>query len=370
MAEYPRIVVEGAPAQRGEQYGRLARNRIHRSLRGYAQAFQGIAQLGWEQARAWGADFAPAIERWDARYVEELRGIASGAGVDLLDVLALNIRTEVIFSARVRHGVRVPAECTSVAVTGALAEGGATLIGQNWDYLPHTRETTVVLELRQDDGVRIVTVVEAGLLAKMGMNDAGLALATNGLATTLDAGEPGVPYHVLLRRVLECRSVADAVAAIAAAPRASSGNFMLADPSGAVCDVEAWTGSGTHVGVLEPVDGLLVHTNHCLTAPQDGPGRPFHLTDASAWRYARAAERVRERGGPVSVADFQRAFADHLHHPWGVCTHDDLREPEHERSPTVASLIMEPATRRMLLADGNPCTTPYRALDTRALAPV
>jgi isopenicillin-N N-acyltransferase-like protein len=56
-----------------------------------------------------------------------------------------------------------------------------------------------VLEVRQDEGPDFVTVVEAGLLAKTGMNAAGLGLVTNALVTDADVGEPGLPYHVLLR---------------------------------------------------------------------------------------------------------------------------------------------------------------------------
>jgi hypothetical protein len=41
----------------------------------------------------------------------------------------------------------------------------------------HAARTLVVLEVRQPDGPNFVTVVEAGLLAKTGMNAAGLGLS-------------------------------------------------------------------------------------------------------------------------------------------------------------------------------------------------
>ena len=54
----------------------------------------------------------------------------------------------------------------------------------------------MVLEAEQDEGPRFVTVVEAGLLAKFGLNSAGVGILTNALVCDGDTGEPGVPYHV------------------------------------------------------------------------------------------------------------------------------------------------------------------------------
>ena len=108
-----------------------------------------------------------------------------------LDVLAINLRTEIIWAASARDAARpaLPLECTAFAALPGRT-GGRTLIGQTWDWLVHAAETTVVLEARQDDGPDYVTVVEAGLLAKAGMNSAGVALATNALVSAADRGAP------------------------------------------------------------------------------------------------------------------------------------------------------------------------------------
>lgn len=59
--------------------------------------------------------------RWPA-YHEEMRGIAEGAGVDLLDIVALNVRTEIAFG-------QFSDGCTSVA----WKTGSHSFLGQNWD---------------------------------------------------------------------------------------------------------------------------------------------------------------------------------------------------------------------------------------------
>jgi isopenicillin-N N-acyltransferase-like protein len=60
-------------------------------------------------------------------------------------------------------------------------------------------------------------------------------------------------------------------------------------------------------------------------------------------------------------------LADHANHPSGVCCHPDRRWPVLEQGETVASVLMDVDARRMWLADGRPCTAPFRELDYSSL---
>jgi isopenicillin-N N-acyltransferase-like protein len=46
-----------------------------------------------------------------------------------------------------------------------------------------------------------------------------------------------------------------------------------------------------------------------------------------------------------------------------VCCHPDERWDPLEQGETVASVVMDLDERRMWLAEGRPCTAPYRELD-------
>src|SRR5579875_3082208 len=199
MEQFPLVRVAGTAAQRGRQYGEQARDRVRRSVSLYRDVFAHYAGWDWARVRA-------EAGRFEA-------GIAEGAGLDLLDILAVNVRTEVMFAARARQatGRQLPAECSAFAVAPAPGRPGPALLGQNWDWLPQCARTVVVLDAAQDDGPGYVTVVEAGLLAKAGMNSSGLGLAANALVTAADAGVPGLPFHVLLRAILDCENVSDAL---------------------------------------------------------------------------------------------------------------------------------------------------------------
>ena len=56
-------------------------------------------------------------------------------------------------------------------------------------------------------------------------------------------------------------------------------------------------------------------------------------------------------------------LSDHADWPWSICTHPDERQPKLDQAATVASVVMDLGERRLWLADGQPCRTPYRELD-------
>ena len=283
MTSTQHVRVTGTSYERGRQYGAQASARVRLSVQAYQRAFAHFAGWDWATVRREAARFEAPVGKFRPGYLEEMRGIADGAGLDLTDVLAINVRTEVMYSAKARQAPRAapstprkaPAECSAFAYVptqkpprapGAPGQPGSVLLGQNWDWLLHSAQTLVVLEVRPDEGPDFVTVVEAGLLAKTGMNAAGLGLVTNALVTDADVGEPGLPYHVLLRAVLDCATVTEALQVLQAGQRSSSANYLIAHASGAALDIEAAPGDFTRLYPLFPADGVLVHTKHGLGA--------------------------------------------------------------------------------------------------------
>jgi isopenicillin-N N-acyltransferase like protein len=363
-----RVRVEGTSYERGRQYGAQAKARVHRSVQAYQQVFAHYAGWDWPTVRRAAAGFEAPIAGFWPSYREEMRGIADGAGLDPADVLAINVRTEVMYAAKARQAPlagrarpALPAECSAFAVVQD--QPAATLLGQNWDWLLHSTETLVLLEARQDDGPDFVTVVEAGLLAKTGMNAAGLGLVTNALVTDADVGAPGLPYHVLLRAVLDCSTVTEALRALQAGERSSSANYLIAHSSGAALDVEAAPGDFTRLYPLYPDHGLLVHTNHFLS-PR------LHPVDLSLWAMPSSAVRLqrlrafgtrtRASGQHRTLDDFRVLLADHADYPYSVCAHPEPGAHPCEQGATIASVLMDLTAGRMWVAAGHPCQARYQ----------
>ena len=373
MTSTQHVRVEGSSYQRGRQYGRQAATRVRLSVQAYQQVFAYYAGWDWPTVRREAARFEAPIGTVMPAYMEELRGIADGAGLDLADVLAINVRTEVMYAAKARQAPRTgtqppvpraPAECSAFACVPAPGQNDPVLIGQNWDWLLHSAQTLVVLEVRQDEGPDFVTVVEAGLLAKTGMNAAGLGLVTNALVTDADVGEPGLPYHVLLRAVLDCTTITDALEVLQAGPRSSSANYLIAQAGGAALNIEAAPGDFTRLYPVYPEDGVLRHTNHFLAphiaAPDTGP------TDLALWAMPSSVvrlQRLRAAAAARTLDDFGVLLADHADYRHGICAHPDPAAHPCEQGATIASVLMDLTARRIWLAAGNPCQVPFEQLD-------
>jgi isopenicillin-N N-acyltransferase-like protein len=359
-SSYPHVRVEGGPRERGNQYGEQARERIQLSIEAYRDVFAHYAGWSWPRVTAEARRYEEPIDSLDPKYLGEIRGIAEGASVPYEDVLAINVRTEVMFAAKARTAL---GECSSFAVQPSACVEGRTLIGQNWDWLLHSFETVLVLEARQESGPDFVTVVEAGLLAKSGMNSSGIGLVTNALVTADDRGDPGVPYHVALRAILDCETLSDAVAVLQRRPRASSANYLIAHEDGIAVDVEAAPGDFSRLHLIFPENGVLLHTNHIRSTAFQGTDVSIWLIPDSPVRLDRLRSLVEAERGSLSLETFQRVLGDHANYPSALCCHPDPRVHELERGASVTSVLMELDSRRMWIADGSPCRTPYRELD-------
>jgi isopenicillin-N N-acyltransferase-like protein len=83
----------------------------------------------------------------------------------------------------------------------------------------------------------------------------------------------------------------------------------------------------------------------------------------SAVRFDRTRTAVERDIGSITPKSLGAFLADHADYPSSVCCHPDPREAPAERGATVASVVMDLDARTMWLADGHPCTVPYRELD-------
>jgi isopenicillin-N N-acyltransferase like protein len=354
---FPVVSVSGPALIRGRQYGRQARDRIHRSIEAYADTYRYYAGWGWRQATDDAQRYLPAIEAFSPSAVEELTGIAEGAGVDLGDVLAINVRTEVLYSNRVSNALAaVPAECSVFASSSP----ARVVAGQNWDWAPFALDTCVVLESRPDDGPAFTTIVEAGLLAKFGVNSDGFALMTNALSCTEDVADAAVPYHVMLRGLIGCSSTDEALDLLSSTTRASSANYVLVDCDGGAVDVEARPGGPDKLHRLESDRrGVLLHTNHFTAKDFDAVDYTDLVATTTRTRLDRLRALVDSAGDPHDLDVYESTMADHANEPDTICRHPDRSLPAPEQSMTVSSVLVDLRSRTLSVSAGPPCGHDY-----------
>ena len=346
----PGVISEGEPFARGLHLGSSEKERVRHTVSAYMRIFEGFAGLSraavFEQAER----FMPAVASFAPHLLEEMRGIAEGAECDVREIVAINARTELMY------GVTHRPECTSIAISGAASADGHTRIAQNWDWHPSLVGTLVLWLVRRGDGPDVLTLTEAGIVGKIGVNTAGLAMCINLLRSDSDSDGPAAPMHVILRRVLEdARSIEEAIALIGDTPRCTSCNHMLADRSGEIADVEA-TPAGQWVH--RPVEGLLTHTNHCtnpVLATQDRYVREYPETRERFNRMQALATSL-----PVSESDVRAMLADHTTSPNSICLHNDADWSFIEQGESIASIIFDVTGGTLDVADGPPCEHEYQ----------
>ncbi len=363
---YPVIRVCGEPRERGRQYGAAARDRVRNSIQGYAAVFEARLGYSWADVVRDARAYRHAVGDLSASYVAEMDGIADGAGLEPDDVLALNVRTELMAKALAASpaAARKTDGCTALAVLPGRAADGHLMIAQTWDWLAHTVSSIVVLEVERDDGPSFVTIVEAGLLAKAGMNSAGLALCTNFLLTEADGNTDGVPYHLTLRAILDTETLPEAYACLQRMTRASSANYLLGHADGVAVDIEGAPGDADQLRLHYGENQLLIHANH-FCGGKVADDISLVTSPDSPFRQDRIASLLSpESAGAITADRLQAVLGDHASFPRSICAHSDLRLAAHERETSAFGLIMAPAQRRMLLADGNPCAARWRELPT------
>jgi isopenicillin-N N-acyltransferase-like protein len=315
--------------------------------------FEQIAGLDREAARTRATTYAPVIESFAPHLLEEMRGIAAGSGCEFVDILAVNARTELLY------GNRTISECTALAVAGAASTDGHVRVAQNWDWHHGQAGGQVLWAIQREDGPNLVTLAEAGMVGKIGMNAAGLGLCVNLLVSSTDNQGPAVPMHILLRCILEqATSVSEAIDLIATTPRCTSCNHLLADRQGALADVEA-TAAGH--SVLRPEEGRLCHSNHCLA----GSLVATDLGRATSLKTLLRVERAQAlaMAGPLDGIGMQEILRDH---EASICRHVDFSLPFASQSESIASIVMDLTAATIDLSDGPPCSYPYRRVNAGA----
>lgn len=342
----PFVDVSGSPYERGLQHGAAVPERVKRSIELYGGQ---LGELGYGAAAksALIAEFAHEIEAFGAHYIEEMRGIADGAGVALEDIIMVNARTEVIAKARLVKNKPVEATeeqddgCTGAIILPERSANGALLHGQNWDWKAECAETAIVLRVRRDDGPDFLTFVEAGGLARCGMNEAGICITANYLESERDFTQPGVPLALIRRKVLEQEHLAFAIKAVATTPKACSNNMMLSTVKGFGIDYEC---APDEAFALYPSDGLIVHANHWVSPVALGKLRDTGTprVPESVYRDWRVRKLLDDAGDALTVNDLKAAFFDDFLTPHSVCRPPRPNDTGN-LSATVAMVIMQPA---------------------------
>lgn len=340
---YRHIDVSGNHFEIGQQIGDCLKDELHGFV---ATSWDRIAQtlkLRRETILQVIHQSTRFVQHWAPDLLDELSGAAQSSGLCFDDLMFLQIRNQL--TANMDSG------CTSFSLRKEQQQ--ISLIGQNWDNDPALDPFTVVLTRRPTNKPAFMTVTQAGLIAYIGMSEAGVAACLNSLPAPSRA--VGVPHYFTLRRVFEGRSLDHAFSVIADATRAIPANIMLSTPDGPA-NLEVTIDA---VNVLKPsAEEVLLHTNHCLHPDLSSVNSAFPELIQSRPRLERMSQLLQSGVSCVTIESLKSALQDHSGFPRSICRHAN-DDPEHGFWKTVFSVIMAVEAGEMHVARGNPCEAPY-----------
>ena len=342
-ARYPEIEVAGPPREMGRQLGEAAADEIRGFTEIAVDTVQKTICVSRQRAMEVALQSLALAEKYDDQIVEELRGIAEVTGISLEDLMLLQVRNQL--QAEPGGG------CTSFSVAPDKAQEGRSLVGQNWDNDPQLDQFTMVITRRPDDKPAMMCVTQVGLVAYIGLNDAGLGACLNTLPAP--SRQIGVPHYFTLRGIYQTNSLAEAVRAVERAQRAIPANIMMATPQGpanleVTCD---------RVYVLQDAQ-QLTHTNHCLHPELVGVNTEFPELIESGPRKDRIDQLFQTATTSPGIAEMKQYLADHDGHPKSICRHPN-DHPENGFWTTVFSVIVDVEAGQLHVSRGNPCESDF-----------
>jgi hypothetical protein len=331
------LTVSGNHYECGRQIGSACANLIRHML-DYSRSLL-LTGRDWEDYRHAAQPYLSATECAFPWTLEELRGVADGAGVDFLDLFVDSV--EELFSVP-------PASRCSDFVAYPPATEGHVLLAHNNDLSPQAEEYLLAIEWNLPDQPRLLTV-GVGPFLSIGLNAERIALTGNELSPNDE--RPGIPRLIIARAILAARDFDEAVAIALHPERASSYNNIISSGDGRIVSVEA---SASDHELLYPEQGWLVHTNHYTHPRMRRYERDLREIAGSISRYERARTLMQTCNGPVSLPLLKTFLSDHAAEPVSLCWHD----PE-GKVKTVFSALIDLSDLTVDIGVGNPCQAEF-----------
>ena len=221
----PVVIVSGTPYEMGQSYGSLMASEVNACMTGYLGMAQDYDPVRYSNASLYAA--WAAVEPYvNTRFIEEMQGLAAGAGVSYDKIRRAHCVTLVSDYA-----------CSGVAVWGPATANGDLYQIRNLDYETEAglQDYPVIVVYIPQTGLPHANPAFAGFVGSMaGMNAAGVALTEIGDSPNSDYPYDlnGIPFFVMFRDILQdCRSLDQALDLITNAARIKKYHFVFGDGS-------------------------------------------------------------------------------------------------------------------------------------------
>lgn len=339
--DIPYIEASGTDYEIGCAIGETLKGKLHQADETLRTLLTELGQKALADRRGFVRSSQSLIKKHFPRYLDELRGMASGSGLRLGDVILLCCEEEFRAAA-----AKSEEKCTTFAVS--CADG--VFLCHNEDWYPSYENLMYVVKATPKKGAAYLSLAYVGAPAgsSVALNSHGIAFSGNALFDFMGV-QRGMPKNLILRSELEARSLDDYVRLASFSPRAIPAHRMAADRNGGIVSVEL---SFDRASVVRST-GYYVHTNHAIHPTMEAlqttpPGR------TSVPRYLSVQSLLEKESHTKDL--MRRILLCHDNYPDSVCRHANNVPGEGQ---TIGSALVDLNEMSMEVCLGTPCSSEY-----------
>jgi isopenicillin-N N-acyltransferase like protein len=253
------LVLEGTPYQIGKIHGTSLKPEITELIKRWkadlARTYKVPAEDYIRKFLKY-TDFRPAIDRWTPGLLDEVRGIAEGAGVDFDTMFAFQLIDE----SWVVDGDLGLDKCTAIAAGKRGNTPAFTSQTQDIPLFYHGFQTVLRIREKGQDLETLVFTIP-GVVALNGLNSRSVGVCVNAV-TQLAYSREGLPVAFVIRGILRQKTFEQAVKFLQDIRPAAPQNYALGGPR----DAASFERSSNRMERFLPFAGaqFTYHTNHPL----------------------------------------------------------------------------------------------------------
>src|SRR6266581_9584596 len=155
--QLPVLELKGSPHEMGYRHGKEAHEKIRHNLEVYFGRFKNETGLSKDEALLRAERYLQVIRRVSPDYARAMEGVALGSNTRLLEITALNVRYELMYSQFAKIGLKPVPRVDGCTAFGAMPEATVNrhlLMAQNWDWIPQIEG--LFLKIRPTTGPNVL----------------------------------------------------------------------------------------------------------------------------------------------------------------------------------------------------------------------
>ncbi len=371
------ITIKGTSYERGKQHGIQLKQEIQEICATNQKAAQeaGMNYFDYIQSVIKETQFYTLALKYCPSLIEEVRGIADGAGRKFEEIFVFNhfeengwmiINKMALNKETKKKSFKYDMNCSALGTSQT--ENNHIMIGQNADNSTSLRGfETLIHAIDTESDLEWYHITYPGLLGIYGMNNYGVGVCINSISPAHTKSVQNMGSLYVARSILNCRTMEEAISFLKKVPHASGLNYLVGDSKN-ICCVETSAG-GVHV--IYSSEGSIFHTNHAFGLTDRDSEYLDILTSLSIYTEEEIKNQELDSKSRLNSLqteykkidrlktwkDFKNILSVHGESGNPVCRHG----PPHSYAITNTSFVMELTEKpKLRICAGQPCKNHYQ----------